>query len=148
MEDIEDLLIQIEEEVNNGKKSLFGNGVTIDPDIIFALVDRIRNTLPDIIREARYVVQNSEKRRAEEALKAQNIMLSAQKRAEEMLSGHTIIEQAEREAEAIRNQANEYRSRIYGEIKADINALLSDTEATLTESLAIVTSARNSNLKK
>lgn len=145
MEDIEDILLQMEEEINNGKKSLFGNGVTVDPNVMFSLVDKIRNNLPDMIREAKYIIASGEKRKADETVKAQGIIAAAQQRAEEILGEHALIKQAEREAEAIRSQANDYRTRIISEVKADIDTLLSDTEHTLTESLNLIKSAKSSN---
>ena len=66
MYDIDDLLYQIEEELKNGKKSLFGSGVTIDADAIYAIVDKIRASLPDVIREAKAIVRNSDRRYQEE----------------------------------------------------------------------------------
>ena len=108
MEDIEDLLVQIEEEVSNGKRALFGSGVTVNGDVIYSLVDRIRAAVPDIMREAKAIVHNSEKRQQEESMRARNIVEQAQKRADEILANHNIIQQAEKEAEAIRAQATDF----------------------------------------
>lgn len=145
MEDVEDLLLQIEEELDNGKRNFFGSGVTVDGDAIYALIDRIRNNLPDAIREAKYVIANTERRRHEDTVKAQNIVLAAQQRADQILSEHNIIYQAEREAEAIRNQAAEYRLRILTEVKEDINAMLTDAERNLSDSLASILDAKKKN---
>ena len=70
MEDVEDLLLQLEQELNEGKKSLFGGGVTVDAETIYGIIDRIRAALPEMIREAKYIVQTNEKRRQEETLRA------------------------------------------------------------------------------
>jgi|AGTN01.1.fsa_nt_gi hypothetical protein len=148
MEDIEDLLVQIEREINNGKKALFGGGVTIDAEAVFSLVDRIRNSLPDIIREAKYLVASGEKRKADDTARTQSIIMQAQQRANEILSDHNIIKQAENEAAAIRNQVADYRARVLSEIKADIDTLLTETEKTLTDSLAVIKGAKQSNARK
>lgn len=141
MEDIEDLLLEIEEEISEGRKSLFGSGVTIDGDRILSVCDRIRASYPDVIREARIIVATSEKRRNEETLRAQNMIAAAEKRANDLLKDHNIIEQATREAEAIRAQANEYRDNIMAAVKNDIGIIMKKTENTLSESLRIIRNA-------
>ncbi len=144
MYDIEDLLFQIEEELKNGKKSLFGSGVTIDADVIYAIVDKIRASLPDVVREAKAIVRNSDRRYQEETMRAQGIINSAQQRANEILANHTLIEQAQKEASAIRAQAVEYSNCLRKSVNEDLEALLSDAEAALAESLKIITRAKSS----
>ena len=144
MYDIEDLLFQIEEELKNGKKSLFGSGVTIDADVIYAIVDKIRASLPDVVREAKAIVRNSDRRYQEETMRAQGIINSAQQRANEILANHTLIEQAQKEASAIRAQAVEYSNCLRKSVNEDLEALLSDAEAALAESLKIIIRAKSS----
>ena len=144
MYDIEDLLFQIEEELKNGKKSLFGSGVTIDADVIYAIVDKIRASLPDVVREAKAIVRNSDRRYQEETMRAQGIINSAQQRANEILANHTLIEQAQKEAAAIRAQAVEYSNCLRSSVNEDLEALLSDAEIALAESLKIITRAKSS----
>lgn len=143
MYDIEDLLFQIEEELKNGKKTLFGSGVTVDADVIYAIVDKIRSSLPDVVREAKAIVRNSDRRYQEETMRAQGIINSAQQRANEILANHTIIEQAQKEANAIRAQAVEYSNTIRESVSEDLKSLLGDAEHSLSESLKIITKAKN-----
>ncbi|MBR2349188.1 MAG: hypothetical protein IKA77_01020 [Clostridia bacterium] len=143
MYDIEDLLFQIEEELKNGKKALFGSGVTVDADVIYAIVDKIRASLPDIVREAKAIVRNSDRRYQEETIRAQGIISQAQQRANEMLANHTIIDQAQKEAAAIRAQALDYSNRLKSSVQEDVVALLADTEAAIAESLKIVSRAKS-----
>ncbi|MBO7178202.1 MAG: hypothetical protein J6V69_03805 [Clostridia bacterium] len=144
MYDIEDLLFQIEEELKNGKKSLFGSGVTVDAEVIYAIVDKIRSSLPEVIREAKVIVRNSDRRYQEDKLKAQGILNDATQRANQMLAQHSIIEQAQKEANAIRAQAQDYASRLKQNVNEDLQALLSDAEVALSESLSIISKAKNS----
>lgn len=148
MYDIEDLLFQIEEELKNGKKALFGSGVTVDADIIYALVDKIRSSLPDVIREAKAIVRDRDKRYQEGTMRAQGIINDANQRAQEMLANHTIIEQAQREAQAIRAQAQDYSSRLKENVCNDLEILLSDIENALSDSVTIVRNAKASIEKK
>lgn len=102
MEDIEDILLEIEQTVHDGKKALFGGGVVVNADYILSAVDRIRRALPDMVREARQIIAANERKRQEDAARAESIISAAIQKANQMLSDHEIIKQAEKEAEAIR----------------------------------------------
>lgn len=138
MEDVEDLLLQLEQELNEGKKSLFGGGVTVDAETMYGIIDRIRAALPEMIREAKYIVQTNEKRRQEETLRAQNLIQAAQARADEMLNEHAIIQQAQREANAIRAQAMDYKAQVERKIRQELTDLLAETESVLSDALNII----------
>lgn len=142
MDDIEDLLYQIEQEVRSGKKALFGSGVTVNGDVIYSLVDSIRAALPGVLREAKAIVNSSERRLQEESARAQNIVKQAQQRADEILSDHAIIMTAQREAEAIRAQAIDYVRHLTDDVYIDLSNMLSDASATLTDSLELIRKAQ------
>lgn len=142
MDDIEDLLYQIEQEVRSGKKALFGSGVTVNGDVIYSLVDQIRSALPGVMREAKAIVNSSERRLQEESARAQNIVRQAQQRADEILSNHAIIMQAQQEADAIRAQAMDYARRLTDDVNNDISDMLADAAATLSDSLELIRKAQ------
>lgn len=142
MDDIEDLLYQIEQEVRSGKKALFGSGVTVNGDVIYSLVDQIRSALPGVMREAKAIVNSSERRLQEESARAQNIVRQAQQRADEILSNHAIIMQAQQEAEAIRAQAMDYARHLTDDVNNDISDMLADAAATLSDSLELIRKAQ------
>lgn len=145
MADVEDYLLEIEQELHDGRKAIFGSGVTVNGDVILSAVDKIRNALPEVIREARHIVATSEKRRQEDAERAQNMLAVAQKRANELLSENEIIKQAEREAAAIRAQAMDYRDTMLEGVRNDVGILLADAEGTLSQSLKIIKQAQLQN---
>lgn len=142
MDDIEDLLYQIEQEVRSGKKALFGSGVTVNGDVIYSLVDQIRSALPGVMREAKAIVNSSERRLQEESARAQNIVRQAQQRADDILSNHAIIMQAQQEADAIRAQAMDYARRLTDDVNNDISDMLADAAATLSDSLELIRKAQ------
>lgn len=138
MEDIEDILLLIEQELAKGKKPIMGSGIIVNTTIIYELVERIRNGLPDMVREAKHIVQNSAKMQREEAEKAQQLIAKAQYKAEQMLSEHEIVKIAEKEAEAIKKEALEFKARLNLEIGKDISTMLNSLEKTLQENINIV----------
>lgn len=143
MEDIEDILLEIEQTVHDGKKALFGGGVVVNADYILSAVDRIRRALPDMVREARQIIAAKERKRQEDAARAESIISAAIQKANQMLSDHEIIKQAEKEAEAIRMQAMDYKDRLESDVKSDIMVLLTRAERALSEALDIITNARS-----
>jgi hypothetical protein len=142
MEDIEDILIEMEQEIHDGKKPLFGGGVIIDGDALLAAVDRIRKNLPDMVREARQLIAASERKRQEDAARSEAIIMAAQQKADALLSDHGIIKQAEAEAEAIRRQALDFKARVEGDVRSDVLVLLGRAEKSLSEALSIIRNAK------
>lgn len=148
MEDMEDLLILIEQELSQGRKPVLGTGTIINASVIYELIERIRNSIPEIIREARYIVQNSARMQKEESEKVQQMVLKAQGRADQILSEHEIVKIAQREAEAIKNEALEFKAKIFKEISKDIDIMLVSVEKTLAENLQIIRKAQQSNCER
>lgn len=142
MEDIEDILVEIEQIVHDGKKPMFGSGITVDADAVLSAVDRIRRSMPDLLREARQIVAAAERKRQEDAARSEGIVNAARQKADMLLSDHEIIKQAEREADAIRSQALDFKLRMESDIKSDILVLLGGAEKSLAEALDIIQSAK------
>lgn len=148
MEDIEDLLLKIEQELSQGKKTLIGSGTIIDAATIYGLVDRIRNSLPDVVREARYIVKTSSRRQQEEEEKAHQIISQAKNKADIILSEHELVKMAQKESEAIKSEAIEFKNRIIKDIAKDIEIMLTGVEDKLLENLQIVRTALQQNSDK
>ncbi len=148
MEDIEDLLLKIEQELSQGKKTLIGSGTIIDAATIYGLVDRIRNSLPDVLREARYIVKTSSRRQQEEEEKAHQIISQAKNKADIILSEHELVKMAQKESEAIKSEALEFKNRIIKDIAKDIEIMLTGVEDKLLENLQIVRTALQQNSDK
>ena len=96
MDEIEEMLQLIERELANGKRPLFGAGVTVDSEAVYSAVERIRAAVPQAVREARIVLRDSEKRMEAESGRAREIIRKAEERADEILSEHQIVARAEK----------------------------------------------------
>ncbi|MDR0696879.1 MAG: hypothetical protein LBF68_05000 [Christensenellaceae bacterium] len=155
MEDIEDLLLQIEEELDNGKKSFFGSGVTVDAEVIVNILNKIRDVYPLTPQRAVSAKKTApppplrpmvpEFNQAEETQKASNIVLMAQQRADQILSEHNIVHQAQREADIIRQQAAEHKTKVLNEVRAEVNELLGDAQRKLNDALNAINGALTNN---
>lgn len=137
MVDIEELLGEIELTLKTGKKSLFSSAVTINPEDIYRSIDKIRDNLPDMIREATYIVKNRERQEQEAARRAQMMVATAEKRAndvlkdayakaEHMVSVHEVIRRAEHESASVKSEAQDYCAAIKREARTQAVAVLDE----------------------
>ena len=146
MDEIEELLQQIERELANGKHPIFGGGVTVDAEAIYAAVDDIRAAVPGAVREAKIILRDSEKRMEAESNRARDIIKKAEQRADELLNEHAIVQKAREEAELIRRQADAYVAKVNADARNELVNLLEQSDDALMKSLKLIRSALN-NLK-
>ena len=93
---IYDLLDQLEDFVSNSKPAFMQSGkVIIDPEEMFAMIDQIRTSVPDDIRDAQWVKKEEEqiKRKAQDDY--ERIVAEAQTRAQDLTSDTEIYRLAE-----------------------------------------------------
>lgn len=150
MIDIEELLGDIEMTLKMGKKSLFSDAVTVNPEDIYRIVDKIRDNLPDMIREATYIVKNRERQQHEDSQRAQMMVATAEKRAneivrdayakaEQMVSDHAVIKRAEQTGESIRNEAQDYSDSVRRKANIDALNVLEEAARSLAKQLNTIT---------
>lgn len=142
MEDIEMLLVKLEEEIQSGKKALFGNAISINPDNCYKLIERIRDSLPDVIRDAHRVVADKEQIKAEANERANKLIAAANAKVEELLAETNIVKRAEEAADTIIAEAKEFEENIVSGVKHNLSALLENTEATLSDAVMLVRDSR------
>ncbi len=146
MENVEDILFQMEQLLIDGKKQIFGSGVTVDGDEMASAIARLRESMPSIIADAQTMIAEEDYRTRKTEQEMCRLVQSAQKQAQELVSSHTITVNAQREADIIMAKADEYAKRVYESVKNDCNQVLSYVENTLQQAKDIVSSAKaNSN---
>ena len=97
MENIEMLIADLENLISSGKKAPFSaNDVVLNRNYALEMVDRIKQSLPEIIKEAQYIKQENERIKADAISYAQKTVQQAEKRAEELLDQNEIIARAHR----------------------------------------------------
>ena len=141
MENIEMLIADLENLISSGKKAPFSaNDVVLNRNYALEMVDRIKQSLPEIIKEAQYIKQENERIKADAISYAQKTVQQAEKRAEELLDQNEIIARAQEEAENIRQNALEYKNKVEFEVKIKIDQLLKESEVTITDALMLIRS--------
>ena len=137
------LIADLENLISSGKKAPFSaNDVVLNRNYALEMVDRIKQSLPEIIKEAQYIKQENERIKADAISYAQKTVQQAEKRAEELLDQNEIIARAQEEAENIRQIALEYKNKVEFEVKIKIDQLLKESEVTITDALMLIRSNR------
>lgn len=130
-------LNELEEIVENSIKVPMTRRVLVDEDRLLDMLDRIRTTLPEEIRQAKWIIQEREKVLAETKKEAGRIMEDVQKQMERRVDESEItrqakikaeetIEKAENIAREIKQGAREYADELLYELEKRIESVISE----------------------
>ena len=146
--DIIYLVDRLEELVGMGKRVPFSNRVMVEEGEFLALIDQLREAVPNEIRLAQRVIRERERIIAEAQAEATKIVKTARERAEYFVSEHGIVQEARQQGEEVLRQAEERRRRTMGEV--DVYALeqLAKIEAATREGLELVERAMEETLDR
>lgn len=154
MIELDDLLQKLELLIRNGKKSVFSNYVSVNPDDVYRIITAIRNNLPEMMQEANIIVAKKdeilkdEKRRAELYIqsverKGEEIINNARAEASKLISEAEILRQAEAEARSIKDEAVAWSKNTQMTTRNNVIKMFEDASAVLEESLKQTNSAIN-----
>jgi hypothetical protein len=136
--DILHLVDRMEEMIKEGRRVPFGNLRLLDERRIWPLIDQMRISVPDEMRQAERVMREKERTKAQATEEAERIVELARQEAAELASDHRIALAAEREAAAIRDQAQQEAQRIVAGADEYAYDVLCDLEQELKRVLTII----------
>ena len=130
-------LNELEEIVETSIKVPMTRRVLVDEDRLLDMLDRIRTTLPEEIRQARWIIQEREKVMAETKKEAGRIMEDVQKQMERRVEeselvraakekAEEIVQKAESVAREIRQGARDYADELLNEIEKRIEKVVAE----------------------
>jgi len=136
--DILELVDRLEAIVNGGWRIPFTAKTVIDEDAFFDIIDQMRVSIPQEIKEAQDLLQDRERILATATKNAEQIVEEAREKAERLLDEHKIVAaaraeaenikaQARREAEEVRKGADDYAIGILSELESRLASLLRTT---------------------
>jgi len=99
-----DVLVMIDtldDLVSDAKRIRLTNQVRVDKQGIYDTLDQIRGTVPEEIKQARWIVKERQDMLAEARREAEHIIKQAQEFEEHLISDEEVTKQAERAAEDI-----------------------------------------------
>jgi hypothetical protein len=95
------LIDTLDDLVHNAKAIPLTDQVRVEKEGIYEILDRIRATIPEEIKQARWIVKERQEMEAEATREAERIVNQAREREERLISDEEVTKQAERGAEDI-----------------------------------------------
>jgi F0F1-type ATP synthase membrane subunit b/b' len=114
----------------------------IDREEIYDILDQMRSTIPEEIKQARWIVKERQEMLAEAKQEADRVMSEAQERAERLASDTEVVRLAERTAQQIQEEAREREREIRLGAEDYADEVLGNLELNLDKFLAAVRRGR------
>jgi cell division septum initiation protein DivIVA len=136
------LIDKLDEIVNNARPMPMTDKVMIEREEIYDIIDQMRTTIPEEVKQARWIVKERQEMLAEAKAEADRIVKEANEQAERLVSEQEVVKMAERNAAQIMEdaRAREREIRLGAEDYAD--EVLETLEVNLEKFLAAVRRGR------
>jgi cell division septum initiation protein DivIVA len=140
--DVPELIARLDDLVKKAKHVPFSNDVRVNQQQMRAILEEIRATLPDEIKEAHWIVQERQELLSEAKREAERLAEQAHEHQADLVSRHELIRQAEQAAEEIieRARAHERELRLGADNYAD--ETLTTLELNLTKRITAIQRGR------
>jgi cell division septum initiation protein DivIVA len=136
------LIDKLDDLVHNAKAVPLTDQVRIDREEIYDILDQMRATIPEEIKQARWIVKERQEMLAEAKREAERIIKEGKEQQIELVSETEIVKLSEREADDIVDEARarEREIRLGAEDYAD--EILNTLEVNLMKFIAAVRRGR------
>lgn len=137
------LIDKLDDLIHNAKPIPLSDNVRVDREEIYDLLDQMRATIPEEIKQARWIVKERQEMLAEAKREAERIVKEGQDEQARLVSEQEVVKQAENHAEDIIEEARarEREIRLGAEDYAD--DILNTLEVNLEKFLAAVQRGRD-----
>lgn len=137
------LIDKLDDLVHNAKPVPLTDQVRVDKEEIYDILDQMRATIPEEIKQARWIVKERQEMLAEAKRESERIIKEAREKQDQLISQEEVTRQAERGAEDIIEdaRAREREIRLGAEDYAD--EILGTLEVNLTKFIAAVGRGRD-----
>src|SRR6478609_1056455 len=136
------LIDKLDDVVHNARPVPLTDEVRVDKEEIYDLLDQMRATIPDEIKQARWIVKERQEMLAEAKREAERIVKEAREKQDSLINEQEVTKQAERVAEEIIDDAKsrEREIRLGAEDYAD--DILNTLEVNLSKFIGAVQRGR------
>jgi len=131
------LIDKLDDTIHNAKPVPLTDQVRVDKEEVYDILDQMRATIPEEIKQARWIVKERQEMLAEAKREAERIIKEAREEQIRLISEEEIVKQAERQADEI----IEREIRLGAEDYAD--DILNTLEVNLTKFIAAVQRGRD-----
>lgn len=136
--DILHLVDRLEEIVKEGRRLPFSDLRLVDERRIWPLLDQMRISIPDQVRQAERVIHDRERTKAQAQEEAERIVELARREAAQLAAEHVIVEEAEERAAAVRERAKRDAEEIRSGADEYAFDILCDLEQELKRTLTVI----------
>jgi len=136
------LIDKLDDLVHNAKSVPMTDTVRVDKEEIYDILDQMRATIPEEIKQARWIVKERQEMLAEAKRESERIIKEAREKQDDLIGQEEVTKQAERAAEDIVEDARsrEREIRLGAEDYAD--EILNTLEVNLSKFIAAVQRGR------
>lgn len=136
------LIERLDELVQNAKAVPLSAQVRLDREEIFALLDEMRTTIPDEVKQARLLVKERQQTLADASREAERLVAEAREQATRTSSRTEIVRLAERQADELTADARRRANVLLSEVEEWADNTLAVLEVNLETFLAAIRRGR------
>ncbi len=136
------LIDKLDDLIHNARSVPLTDSVMLDREEIYDLLDQMRSTIPEEIKQARWIVKERQEMLAEAKAEAERILAEAQEKAEQMASETEVVRLAEKNAQKIIEDAHDREREIRLGAEDYADEVLNNLEVNLEKFLAAVRRGR------
>ena len=140
--EIENILKELEDVITNASRIPLTGKVLVDGDMVLEFVDRIYAILPEELKQAKQVLDQSDKLLESMEGQGKRILDDARAQAEILVSEGEVLKEAQRQAEALYLQAENEANILRRDAVAFADDLLYQVEMTVDKAVAAVKRSR------
>jgi len=133
--DLATRLSELEEMVRDAKSMPLSSSALLNRDEVLVLIEELKDSLPEEIKQARWVVKDREELLAKARRDAEAMVESARAEQLRMASHEGVVQRAKEESERIAHEAHEDARRLRLEAEDYADAKLAQLEAVLQKIL-------------
>lgn len=133
--DLATRLLELEEMVRDAKSMPLSSSALLNRDEVLVLIEELKDSLPEEIKQARWVVKDREELLAKARRDAEAMVESARAEQLRMASHEAVVQRAKEESERIVHEANEDARRLRLEAEDYADSKLAQLEAVLQKIL-------------
>ena len=138
------LIDKLDDIIHNARSVPLTDSVMIDREEIYDILDQMRSTIPEEIKQARWIVKERQEmlQRLRDGMTERGIVGEAQERADRLASEQEVVRLAERNAQQIMEDGREREREIRLGAEDYADEVLGNLEINLDKFLAAVRRGR------
>jgi cell division septum initiation protein DivIVA len=132
------LIKELDDALNDAKPGLLSRHVRVDRGQAFSILDRMRATIPEEIKQARWIAKEADEMRAEARRESERILADARQERDRLAAAEEIAKLAEHRAERIVEEARTRERKVLFGAEDYAAEILESLEASLERFSGVV----------